>query len=175
MLATRPIELMVAALFFGLLVLAVVHDVGSLRIPNRISAALAALYPVYVTTTPAAVDWPGALVVAVLLFAAGALAFAFGLFGGGDVKLLAAVALWVGPARSFEFLILTALIGGGLGLFMLSRWRLACASAAHGIGAAGIRDALLRPFIPYGVAIALAGALCCHQALLRPAPAGLAG
>jgi prepilin peptidase CpaA len=175
MLATPPIELMVAALFFGLLVLAVVHDVGSLRIPNRISAAIVAIYPVHVATASLPVDWPGAVLVAVIVFAAGALAFAFGLFGGGDVKLLAAVALWVGPARSFEFLVLTALIGGVLALFMLSRWRLACASVADGVGAAGLRDALLRPFIPYGVAIALAGALSVHDPLLAPGIERLGG
>ena len=59
MLATRPTEMMLATLFFGLLLLAVVHDVGSLRIPNRISAAIAALYPVHVATASLPVDWPG--------------------------------------------------------------------------------------------------------------------
>lgn len=175
MLATRPTEMMLATLFFGLLLLAVVHDVGSLRIPNRISAAIAALYPVHVATASLPVDWPGAVAVAVIVFAAGALAFAFGLIGGGDVKLLAAVALWVGPARSCEFLVLTALLGGVLALFMLSRWRLACAGIADGIGAAGLRDALLRPFIPYGVAIALAGVLSVHETLLAPGIARLGG
>ncbi len=168
MLATRPLELMVATLFFGLLSLAALSDVASLRIPNRICVALAALYPVAVAVSPAPVDWPGALAVAAGVFAAGVVAFACGLFGGGDVKLLAVVALWVGPAHALEFLALTALIGGGLGLFMMSRWRLSCAHAADGLGAGGLRDALLRPYLPYGVAIALAGAFSTYHALLVP-------
>lgn len=175
MLATRPIELMVATLFFGLLLLAVVNDVGSLRIPNRISVALAALYPLYVTVSPVPVDWPAALIVAVIVFVAGVIAFACGLLGGGDVKLLAAVMLWVGQARAFEFLLLTAVIGGVLGVFMMSRWRMSCAHAADGIGAFGLRDVLLRPFIPYGVAIAFAGAFTLYEPLLTAGSRGLGG
>jgi prepilin peptidase CpaA len=61
--------------------------------------------------------------VAVLIFAMGAAAFCAGLFGGGDVKLLAATALFVGPADITGFLMLVALAGGVLSMTMLVlRW-----------------------------------------------------
>ena len=47
-------------------------------------------------------------------------AFAVGALGGGDVKLLAAVSLFAGPGRLVDFLIITAIAGGLLGLAILA-------------------------------------------------------
>lgn len=58
-----------------------------------------------------------------LLGACGVLFVGFGLFtigqmGAGDVKLMAVLCLWVGFDNQLVFLIVTALVGGVLALFM---------------------------------------------------------
>ena len=60
------------------------------------------------------------LAAAAAVFLAGAVAFRFRLLGGGDVKLLAAGALWLGAAALGPFLLATALAGGVLALGFLS-------------------------------------------------------
>ena len=55
------------------------------------------------------------LAAALAVFALGALAFHFGLLGGGDVKLLAAGALWLGAAALGPYLMVTVLAGGAAG------------------------------------------------------------
>ena len=96
MLGPSSLYLFVMALFFGLLAVAVLADLEALRIPNRFCLALVAIYPAHVLASPVAVDWSGALML-VAVFAAGLVPFAAGWVGGGDVKLMAATALWAGP------------------------------------------------------------------------------
>ena len=80
--------------------------------------------------------------VAAVIFAAFAAAFAFGWMGGGDVKLLTALALWLPWKAVILMLVIMALAGGvlTLGIVVWSRIR---------------RSGT--PEIPYGVAIAFAG------------------
>src|SRR3546814_1397676 len=59
--------------------------------------------------------------VAAIVLGLGILAFARGWFGGGDVKMLAAVSLWAGPAHLSLLLLVTALAGGLLSLIILCR------------------------------------------------------
>lgn len=102
--------------------------------------------------------------------------FALGGMGGGDVKLLAAVGAFLGPARLPLALLVTALLGGFLALFAVVRRRAlgrtlsnlggtlrAAALALAARNRAALRTALPKPgpdavTIPYGVPIA-AGAL----------------
>jgi prepilin peptidase CpaA len=69
--------------------------------------------------------------------------FAFGLMGGGDVKLLTALALWVHPVLFGKLVVLMAFLGGALSL-VLGLWHLTNRR----------RDRLT---VPYGVAISGAG------------------
>ena len=94
-----------------------------------------------------------ALACAAALFAAGAAAFAAGALGGGDVKLLAAASLFAGTGLISDFLLVTALVGGVLGVAVL---------AGAPIGPlAPPADATLRTRLrgglPYGPAIAAGG------------------
>ena len=45
--------------------------------------------------------------------------FVFNLLGGGDVKLVASISLWLGPALLFDFLFFMSLIGGGIALIKI--------------------------------------------------------
>ena len=157
------------AAFLIMLGVAAFSDICERRIPNRLTAALAALYPVYVLVSPTPVAWLVALALAVLVFVVGLGLFARELIGGGDVKLLAALSLWAGPEQFVWFMLVTTLAGGALSLLSLwyRRWgglidrylatlRLATAAARAPVvaqAAAGEAAATL----PYGVAIAAGG------------------
>ena len=74
---------------------AALADIRRFEIPDGWSIAVALLFAAFV-----AVEWPVAwwwhLAAGVAMFAVGVLLFARGWLGGGDVKLLAACALWTG-------------------------------------------------------------------------------
>ena len=116
-----------------------------------------AIYPAHLLASPVAVDWPGALLLAIAVFAGGLMSFSAGWVGGGDVKLMTATALWVGPGSFIDFMLVTALAGGAIAVLMLSGVRFAAAQLADAAGFADIRDVILGRSIPYGVAIAVGG------------------
>ena len=144
--------------FAGLMLWAAATDVRSLTIPNRISLAIVMLYPAYVLSAGHPVDWSGALIVAGSLLAIGFAAFAFNLLGGGDAKLLAAGALWAGPAQLMEFLFLTALAGGGMATVLWLRHRLSRAATPGLMLSTPSDPDFAKQPMPYAVAIAV-GAL----------------
>ncbi len=92
------------------------------------------------------------------MFLVGAVLFARGYLGGGDVKLLSAATLWAGPSGTPELLMLTGVLGGALALFLLMPFGTQIAAAARGmLGQSAIDTGrgLAMP-VPYGVAIASA-------------------
>jgi prepilin peptidase CpaA len=147
------------ALFPALVIVAALRDATSYTIPNWISLALLAAF------APAALAMglpPGAvglhLGVGVIGLIAGMAMFALGWIGGGDAKLFAAAALWLGWPAAGTYAAMTGFAGGALALSLLV-----------------LRSGYLRPYVvtgpawfsrlvepgenvPYGVAIA-AGAL----------------
>jgi prepilin peptidase CpaA len=72
-----------------------------------------------------------------------AIAFRFGAMGGGDVKMAAALALWLPAAGVVKLLVIMSIAGGVLTLAMLAAHRLAKTAG--------------QPEIPYGIAIAFGG------------------
>ena len=152
------------ALFAALLLMAAWHDVAAYRIPNRISAAVAMLYPAHVLAHPAAVDWLAALMVAAIVLAVGFGLFAIRVFGAGDVKLLAAASLWAGPADVLVLLFVTALVGGVLALVVLSPLRMTLADAYVRLGGAPA-NMFTTQTLPYGVAIAAGGLIVAAERL----------
>lgn len=90
--------------------------------------------------------WPDIgvqVIMAVVLFAVFFAFFMVGMMGGGDVKLIAALALWFPLGTMVELLTVMAILGGVLTLGLMIRHRLRN------------DPALLE--IPYGIAIALGG------------------
>jgi prepilin peptidase CpaA len=139
----------------GVLIAAAISDVISLRIPNFMAVALVAFFAVYVIAAAVPLNvviWhvmSGALVLAV-----GMGLFAFGLFGGGDVKLLAAVALLVGWSSLILLLFVVSLVGGILAVVIAA---LRLRQSRHCLSAMGLRSAIFegeRAYVPYAVAIA---------------------
>ena len=138
--------------------LAALYDVADYRIPNVISIALAALYPLFVLFGTVQPAWGTALIIAAAVFAAGLGLFAAGLMGGGDVKLMTVVALWAGPVHIVGFLMVTALAGGLLALIIISPLRSLLAHTVASMGGSAINQTLSGAVLPYGVAIAAGGA-----------------
>lgn len=146
--------------FAGLMAAAAIEDGRRLVIPNPLVLALCALWPLRLATGAEASLAAGLVAVtcAAAIFLAGAVAFARGLIGGGDVKLLSVAALWAGPDRVAPLLVLTALIGGVLAvacLTPLGAWVGAWRGGAPNPGEAVAGTGNGRP-VPYGVAIAVA-------------------
>ena len=100
------IQFIAAAATMILLIAAAASDITRYRIPNIIVYAIVAAFAVGAIFNFAwpAIVWP--LLAGVAMFLLGAGLFALGLFGGGDVKLIAAMALWTGFADLPRFLLI---------------------------------------------------------------------
>ncbi len=172
------IQLIAAAATMILLIAAAASDITRYRIPNIIVYAIVAAFAVGAIFNFAwpAIVWP--VLAGVAMFLLGAGLFALGLFGGGDVKLIAAMALWTGFADLPRFLLIMGAAGGLIGLILLLKRRRqqpAMASSAPAPTESSAAEAAVaaaptpetpasqapRPtrksHIPYGVGIAIAG------------------
>jgi prepilin peptidase CpaA len=141
----------------GLLLAAAASDITSRLIPNAIPLALAAIG---LAIRIADGGLLAGLAASSIVFAAAALCWRAGWLGGGDVKLLGAVALLVPPEDVVD-LITTIAIAGSLlaALFLLARGRMKVPRARAG----GVLSRITRierwrlrrggP-LPYAVAIA---------------------
>lgn len=139
-----------------LLVSAGVQDARTREIANWKNAVLALLAPAWWWVNGMAV-WPDMAIqlgVALLVFGFFFGAFCFGQMGGGDVKLIGALALWLPLQPLIWMLIVMSLLGGVLTLiFLAERW---------------IRRTRGTPVeIPYGVAIAIAGLLTLNEPIFN--------
>jgi len=111
---------LILAIFPAALIAAAFNDIAEFKIPNWIPVVLLAAFPVAIVSSDVGLSylWQG------LMIGAGMLVVGFGLFalkvaGGGDGKLLAAVAPWIGLSQMFNFLLATAFFGGVLAIAIL--------------------------------------------------------
>ena len=139
----------------GSLIWAAVSDLRHRRISNSLSLTIVALFGIFAVSQlfagaawKATLLWP--VVAATIVFAVGAGLFAVRLMGGGDVKLMAAVALFAGPALSLSFILYVTIAGGVIALATLLHARIKAADPAAAK-------------VPYGVAITLGGLWVCFQ------------
>lgn len=131
-------------------------DLLTMTIPNRVSLALVAAFPVAAALI--GMDWTtfaSHLGAGALMLVVGIGMFARGWLGGGDAKLLAAAALWLGFEHLPGYLLLVAVAGGVLALLVLSyrsyvppAWMLGQSWAMR------LHDRKVG--IPYGIALAAA-------------------
>ncbi|WP_423970067.1 A24 family peptidase [Aurantiacibacter gilvus] len=156
---------LLAALAIALLI-AAFTDLKSRRIANWLNLAIALGAPLYwwaakIPFLPTD-GWfePTSIVaqlgVAVITFAILSVLFAIKAMGGGDVKLLTALALWIAPALFLKLIVMMALLGGVLTL-VLGGWNV-------------MRRQKNKIGIPYGVAIS-AAALWVLGSFYMPASA----
>jgi len=128
-----------------LLLVACWYDVRERTIPNLLNLAIALLAIPFWWSIGLAL-WPDIAVqigVAAIVFALFAIAFAVGAMGGGDVKLIGAMALWLPFQAVLLLLFIMSMAGGVLTLAYYLHYRFARRTD--------------RLEIPYGLAIAFGG------------------
>ena len=138
-----PTALALAAL--ACVAAAAICDVCTFEIPDELSIALVVLALAYGALTPG-FGWVSHIAAPVAVFAVGLLLFAKGWMGGGDIKLLTAIAAWTGLAGLLPLLVGISLSGGALALVLIIARRALKGKAVSRVFAA---DAP----IPYAVAI----------------------
>jgi prepilin peptidase CpaA len=149
----------------ALLLFAAFTDIRRRQIDNWLNAAIVVGAPVFWWASGLSL-WPGvAIQIGLALGAFVVLAglFALRAMGGGDVKLLTALALWFDPVSFLRLLFVMAVVGGLLTIAM-GAWHI-------------MRRQRDRLAIPYGVAIAAAGlwSLGFHYLAETPANATVLG
>lgn len=159
-------------LFPTMMAFAASTDLLTMTISNRVSLVLTAGFFALAlasgTSVGIVVSHIGAGFL-VLLFAF--VCFARGWIGGGDAKLAASTALWLGPEQLLNYLVSASILGGLLTIFIISfrTWPLPRALA----GQSWVLR-LHRPDagVPYGIALA-AAALLIYPDTLWMKPFGL--
>jgi len=136
------------------LLFAATTDLRRRQIDNWLNAAIALGAPLFWWSSGLSL-WPDVamqLGVALAAFALLAGLFALKLMGGGDVKLLTALALWIEPVAFGQLVIIMALAGGVLTIVM-GGWHFLMRQKE-------------RLAIPYGVAIAIGGLWVLYPRLM---------
>jgi prepilin peptidase CpaA len=171
------LQLIASGSCMALLVAAAIGDVKRYRISNNLVGAVIACFVVLAAAKASWIFVGWSLAAAACVFLVTSLLFAFGLFGGGDTKLTAAMALWIQFIDLPRFLLVMTATGGLLGIVWMIRRR-----RQQGADSPGERNStdvaadtvLPRPAdasdtvkplsakkmpnkLPYGVAIAAAG------------------
>lgn len=140
---------------FALLGYVIFSDLRSRIIPNAVNGMIALLaIPFWIGSGEAL--WPligWQILLAVTVFAVFAAIFALGAMGGGDVKLLTALALWLPALPFLNMMLIMSVIGGLLTLFYLVRHR-----RAHREG---------QPEVPYGCAISVAAVIALGEPIVK--------
>ncbi len=144
-------------IFAGFVLFAAVHDVATMKIPNWVSLAMVAAFPL--VGLWAGLSWGQigqGLFVGAIALAFCFVMFQFNLMGGGDAKMISAVCVWVGWVGMWAFVPWMTVAGAILALALVALRMAIKPSDRH----PAFFTRLLSPQkgAPYGVAIA-AGAL----------------
>ena len=154
------LEALIFVIFPFCMLFAAISDMLSMTIANRVSLLLAASFVLIAPLT--GMDWSvfgwhlaaGTLVLAVTFGL-----FAMGGMGGGDAKLLAATAVWMGFSTLLvQYLVTAAFLGGLLTLAILAYRKSPLAVYTR-------HNPFLRHFadettgVPYGIALGIGGLL----------------
>jgi prepilin peptidase CpaA len=138
-------------------------DLFTMTIPNRLSLALAVGYIVFAFAVGVApmvilLNLSCGLAVLALTFAL----FSLGWIGGGDAKLAAATAIWLGWSLMLDYSLTAAVYGGVLTIALIIARRTHLPLFLSGQAwIARLHDA--KSGVPYGIALAAAGIMVYPQ------------
>jgi prepilin peptidase CpaA len=155
----------------GIIIFAAVNDFLHLKIPNIISLTLVFLFFIAFSIDYFFIEEVifeslfSHVKIGLIVFIIMLIAFFMKYMGGGDAKLIPAIALWVGTEGVAQFAIVTAFIGMPLALIALFFSRtsvglnLAEKIARNHFFSQGWINALAnkKNVVPYGIAIAIGG------------------
>ena len=156
-------------LFPAVMAFSASSDLLTMTIPNRACAALAAGYFVLALAVGMPIEAVaihlscGAAVLLVTFFL-----FSKGWIGGGDAKLAAASALWLGWALILNYGLIASVFGGVLTLVLLLGRRIPLPAWAARLGWLA-RLHHPKSGVPYGIALAAAGLVMYPQTEIRRA------
>ena len=160
------LQLVVLIAFPALMVFAAFSDLFTMTISNRVSFALVLIF----LPLSFAVGLSPAAIALHLVCGFGVLLITFAMFtkgwiGGGDAKLAAATAVWMGWTHLGDYGLDSAIVGGALTLAILlarqcplPRWGLRFGWLMH------LHDQ--RTGIPYGIALAVGGLLIYPETMI---------
>ena len=144
-------------LFPAGMALAAASDLLTMKISNRLVLLLVAAFFGLALALQLPLEMLALhMACALVVLAAGITFFALGWMGGGDAKLAAATALWLGFGLTLPYLLYAAVLGGALTLAILGLRRLPLMPILA-------RDDWLERLhnpksgVPYGIALAIAG------------------
>jgi prepilin peptidase CpaA len=146
-------------LFPAMVAFAAASDLFTMTIANRVSLILAAGFALLAAMMGiGAADILSHVGAAAAVLVVAFICFARGWIGGGDAKLAAAIALWLGFAHLADYLLYASLLGGALTLLLLQFRAMPLPQLLHG------RPWLERLHrgdsgVPYGIALAAAALL----------------
>ncbi len=149
---------LILTIFPVLVTIAAIGDFLTMKIPNWLNVLVGVTFfgaAFYVGMPLEQIGWHVAAGVIVLVVGFGL--FAAGYVGGGDAKLLAVAAMWLGMEQLIEFLVVMSLAGGLLAIAMKFWWWIRLETELRGSGwfKSKVKSSI---DLPYGVAIAI-GAL----------------
>ncbi len=143
-------------LFPALMAFAASSDLLTMTIPNRVALVLVGGFAAMaLLTAMSASDILAHFGAAAAVLSVTFIFFARGWIGGGDAKLAAATALWLGFDQLLPYLLYASLFGGALTLLMI-RFRLLPLPDALARQAWAARLHRMDAGIPYGIALAAA-------------------
>ncbi len=174
----------IVILVMGLLVLAAGFDIRARKIPNWIPLSVFFLFlaflagQFFIEGSPELLPPLGSIATGLGTLVIFATLFYFGLIGGGDVKLITAVAFWAGTAQIAAFLVIMGITGGVLAFFYILKGRTGpkdekdldenfgmMEEKTNKNEVKGSKTMNKRGSIPYGLAISVAGLFVVNQIL----------
>lgn len=117
-------EAIIAIMALGLLAVSAISDVTNRTIPNWACLGILLLFIPFAFFSHGSVNLVSNLISFAGVFSVTFLLWRFGMLGGGDVKLLSAVAIWTSVQMLGPFLVMVTLTGGILAIayLMLFNW-----------------------------------------------------
>lgn len=161
-----PISLLALVIFPLLMAFAGFSDLFTMRISNKLVLALVVAFIVLAVVVGLPLEVIGMhLAVAAGVLAVALVFFSLGWIGGGDGKLIAATALWLGLGVLLPYLIYASLLGGALTLILLAARRYPLPERLRSIRWIDrLHDA--KTGVPYGIALAIAGILVYSDSVI---------
>ena len=161
------LDTMMVTAFCLTLVWGAAHDVATRTIPNAVSLVAAALGIVHAALAGTLIE---TIAISCLVFLLGVCAWRASLIGGGDVKLMSAVSLWLKPHSEPALFVAIAVFGGVVACLYLLLG--AIVPVRHSARPRTLLQRAIRVErrrierrgpIPYAVAISSAAILCLAQ------------
>jgi prepilin peptidase CpaA len=156
-MASSIVHLLAFAFFPAIMALSASMDLLTFTIPNRLCLALVVGYLIFaamlgVPAVDILLNISCGLAILAITFAM----FNLGLIGGGDAKLAAATAAWLGWSAILDYGLAAALFGGVLTLILLGARMVPLPAAFSRVDwLARLHNASAG--VPYGIALAAAG------------------